>query len=151
MSEQATGTIKAKIYRYDPSRDEEPYFQVYEVPKQKDGQWIVSKMLEYIFENLDRSLAFYYTCNRAHCDACTVLINGKADLACIAVVEGDEIVIEPPYEWGEHVRDLITSRNMRLPAETLAEDRVQEIHQGHRALWHKSKLGTADRAPQRHE
>lgn len=140
MSEETADTIKAKIYRYDPTRDEEPYYDVFEVPKQKDGQWIVSKMLEYIFENLDRSLAFYYTCNRAHCDACTVLINGKADLACIAVVEGDEIVLEPP-EWGDHVRDLVTARNMLLPAETLAEDRVQQIHQGHRDLWYKSKLG----------
>jgi succinate dehydrogenase/fumarate reductase-like Fe-S protein len=137
MSEEKTDTIKAKIYRYDPTRDEEPYYDVFEVPKLTDGQWIVSKLLEYIFENLDRSLAFYYTCNRAHCDACTVLINGEADLACIAVVEGDEIVLEPP-EWGDHVRDLVTARNMLLPAEILAEDRVEQLHQGHKDLWYKS-------------
>jgi succinate dehydrogenase/fumarate reductase-like Fe-S protein len=97
--------ITARVLRYDPATDEEAHFETYEVPKYDVGRQTVSKVLEYIFENLDSSISYYLTCNRGICNGCVAMINGKAQLLCMTE-SPDEVTIEPmPHH--KVIRDLI--------------------------------------------
>ena len=46
MSER---TVELEILRYDPDKDEEPYFQTYTVPYHED--WVVLDAINYIKEH----------------------------------------------------------------------------------------------------
>ena len=97
--------ITARVLRFDPGTDEEPRYETYEVPKYEVGRQTVSKVLEYIFENLDPSISYYRTCDRGICNGCVAMINGKAQLLCMTE-SPDEVTIEPvPHH--KVIRDLI--------------------------------------------
>jgi succinate dehydrogenase/fumarate reductase-like Fe-S protein len=116
MNNDKKDVIVAKILRFDPSCDTEPYFQTYEVPKYTIiGRQTVAKVLEYIFENLDPSLSFYLTCDRGICDGCAAMVNGKAELVCMKETT-DEVTIEP-IQNHKIIRDLVV-----MPEE---EDRLR--------------------------
>jgi fumarate reductase iron-sulfur subunit len=106
MSEAEKEVIVAKVFRYDPACDAEPYYATYEVPKYVIiGRQTVAKVLEYIFENLDPSISFYLTCDRGICDGCAAMVNGQAELICM-VETTDEVTIEP-IQNHEIIRDLM--------------------------------------------
>lgn len=97
--------ITARVLRFDPSTDQEPHYETYEVPKYEVGRQTVSKVLEYIFENLDPGISYYLTCNRGICNGCVAMVNGKAELLCMTE-SPDEVTIEPvPHH--RVIRDLI--------------------------------------------
>lgn len=100
--------ICVKVFRFDPSVDREPYFQDYEVPF-TEGMSAMNA-LDYIYENLDSSLAYYdhAGCCLGICARCTGRINGKAGLFCQALVEGD-IVLEPTSRTSV-IKDLVVKR-----------------------------------------
>lgn len=91
--------------RYNQQQGE--YTQAYTVPVE-DGEIVsVMNLLEYIYENLDSTLAFFYhaACRQAACGKCMVKINGKVGLACKERVCGESLVQEP---YNAHVvKDLI--------------------------------------------
>ncbi|MFQ5710853.1 MAG: 2Fe-2S iron-sulfur cluster-binding protein [Candidatus Geothermarchaeales archaeon] len=102
MSEK---TVKIRILRFTPSVDKEPHHQTYGVP-------IVSGMsvldvLDYIYNNLDSTLAYYShaACHRGICGRCTLLINGKASLACQTAISEDTTI--EPLPKIKVVRDLV--------------------------------------------
>jgi len=97
--------IVARVFRFDPTTDVEPHFETYEVPKYTVGRQTVGKVLEYIFENIDPSLAFYLTCNRNVCNGCAAMVNGKAELVCLKE-SPDEVTIEP-LQNHKIIRDLM--------------------------------------------
>jgi len=97
-------TVKVECFRFDPERDEAPRYQTYEVPV--DGEMRVTDCLEYIRENIDPTLAFFINCKRGTCGRCTMRINGRPKLACLAIVEGD-IRVEP-VRTSDVIRDLWT-------------------------------------------
>ncbi|MEM2896314.1 MAG: 2Fe-2S iron-sulfur cluster-binding protein [Candidatus Bathyarchaeia archaeon] len=98
-------TVKVKVFRFNPSVDEKPHYQIYEVPLTRGMS--VLDMLDYIYENLDGSLAYYdhAACRQAMCGGCTLIINGKPSLACQTFVEGD-MTVEPLKKFNV-VRDLV--------------------------------------------
>ena len=109
--------VKVKIQRFDPSTDGKPYYQTFEVPipEQKhlivslgeSTRFSVSDALEYIYENLDPSLAYYYTCRYGSCRGCECIVNGQARIACHTLIEeSKEIVVEPLLGY-EIIRDLV--------------------------------------------
>jgi len=97
--------IKVKVFRFDPRVDKEPRYQIYEVPL-IDGMTVLD-VLDYIYENIDPSLAYYShaACRHGVCGGCTLLVNGKTCLACQTPVTGD-IVVEPAVKF-KVIRDLI--------------------------------------------
>jgi succinate dehydrogenase/fumarate reductase-like Fe-S protein len=99
---------KVTVSRYDPSLDEERYYQTYEVPLVK-GMSLLDA-LDYIYENLDGSLAYYdhAACQQGICRRCTLSIDGKVELMCQRLVEGD-VTVEPPAKFAV-VRDLVYKR-----------------------------------------
>jgi succinate dehydrogenase/fumarate reductase-like Fe-S protein len=62
-------------------------------------------VLSYIYENLDPSLAFYFSCRGRKCGGCTMLVNSKAVLAC-DVLASENMTIEP-LPKRKIIRDLV--------------------------------------------
>jgi succinate dehydrogenase/fumarate reductase iron-sulfur protein len=103
-------TLRARIFRYDPSADKEPRYEIYDVPKKE--RMLVGDLLEYIHENLDGNLAYRWECRIRQCGSCTILINGKPGLICRESAK-DGMVLEP-LPFLPIVRDLVVDRNPLL-------------------------------------
>lgn len=88
--------LALKIQRFDPERDEKPYFQRFVVQTRP-----YMNLLEALFEVLetqDGSLSFRYACRGAICGSCAMHINGSFGLACrtqVASLPAGEVVIRP--------------------------------------------------------
>lgn len=104
-------TVAVKIFRFDPSVDVKPYFSTYEVPF-SEGMSAMN-VLDYIYQNLDPSLAYYdhAGCALGICGRCTGKINGKAGLFCQTLVEGD-VQLEP-LSSAAVVKDLVVERKTK--------------------------------------
>lgn len=98
--------VTVRIGRFDPSISQEAMFQQFDVPVKK-GATVLS-VLRYIYENLDRSLAFYSSCRIGRCAGCHVIVNGKTCLACTTPVDGD-LVLEPLHNFPV-IKDLAVDR-----------------------------------------
>jgi succinate dehydrogenase/fumarate reductase-like Fe-S protein len=101
------GTAKIRCYRTDgpgvPGR-----FQEYEVPV--GGETSLQDLLMYISENIDPTLAFFKhaACRQGLCSECNVRMNGKACLACTALVSADSgVVTVEPVSQERVIRDLL--------------------------------------------
>ncbi|MGP3667824.1 MAG: succinate dehydrogenase iron-sulfur subunit [Candidatus Bathyarchaeota archaeon] len=105
---KAEKVVKFKIQRFDPSKDEKPYFIEYEVPIVK-GTTILDALI-YIKQNLDSTLSMRYSCRMGICGSCAMIINGIPRLACETQVLqlGEDVVEIQPLSSFPHVRDLIT-------------------------------------------
>ncbi len=87
--------IELEILRYDPETDEAPAFRVYEVPCEED--WVVLDAINYIKDELDRTLSYRWSCHMAVCGSCGMMINGEPTLSCKSFLRDlpDKIRIEP--------------------------------------------------------
>jgi succinate dehydrogenase / fumarate reductase iron-sulfur subunit len=103
--------ITFRIRRFNPKKDEKPYYEDYTVDVLK-GMTIL-EALQYIKDNLDPTLAFRAFCRSAICGSCSVRVNGYPKLACktqvfneLDVYQTDILTIEP-IDNMEVIRDLI--------------------------------------------
>ena len=85
-------TAKVTIYRFDPAKDDKPRYDVYENVPCKAMR--VSDVLNYIYQNIDSTLVFRYSCRMGLCDACLMKVNGKVEVVCKKPAE-KEMLIEP--------------------------------------------------------
>jgi fumarate reductase (CoM/CoB) subunit B len=95
--------VSVTVFRYDPTTDDAPRYQTYEVPYEK-GMRVLGVLL-YIQENLDTSLAFRYSCRRRRCGSCGVVVNGKPGLACME--EAKQNMVLDPLPNLPVIRDLV--------------------------------------------
>lgn len=97
----------AKVYRYDPTVDTEPYYKSYEVDVKAEDRMTVMELLLYISENLDGTLSFFShsACQHGICGRCAVRCSGKPCLACEKVLDGTDVTIEPVRQ--PVVKDLV--------------------------------------------
>ena len=95
-----------KVFRFNPDKDNLPYFQDYEVFEQKG--MTVLEALYFILENLDPTLAFRSSCRMGVCGSCAMHINGQYDLACETQVAtlGNKITIRPLAHM-KVIRDMV--------------------------------------------
>ena len=103
MSER---TVEFEILRYDPDQDTEPHFQTYHVPCQED--WVILDAINYIKDELDRTLSYRWSCHMAVCGSCGMVINGEPALSCHTFIRDypDKVRIEPLHNFPVE-RDLI--------------------------------------------
>lgn len=101
--------MKVKVFRFDPSVDEEGYFQDFDVDVPADAGWTVMDVLNEIRLNQDSSLSYYThsACDHGICGRCTTRVDGRAVLICTHVVSGNEVTIEP-LPNREVIKDLVT-------------------------------------------
>ncbi len=97
--------ITVRIQRYDPSVDEEPSFQTYQV-SYEEGMTLL-RVLIYVYEELDPSLAFRYSCRITFCGMCGVMVNGGNVLACKRMVKPGESLTLQPLKGFRLIRDLV--------------------------------------------
>ncbi len=66
--------------------------------------------LEYIYQNLDSTLAFFHhaACLQAACAKCMLRANGKPVLACKQILEPGNLMLEPFGK--EVVKDLVARK-----------------------------------------
>jgi len=125
-------TLDIEILRYDPDKDQQPYFQTYQVPCQEE--WVILDAINYIKDNLDRTLSYRWSCHMAVCGSCGMMVNGEPLLSCHAFVRDmpDKVKIEP-LENFPIARDLIVEMDGFMdklssvkPYINAAEDRTIE-------------------------
>lgn len=94
-----------KVFRFDPSKDKEPRYDTFKVPLLENMS--VLGVLHHIYEKMDSSLAFYFSCRGSYnkCGGCMMLVNGKAIMACDAPAES-EMKIDP-LPKKKIIRDLV--------------------------------------------
>jgi len=71
---------QARIFRYNPFLDREPYFEDFEYDY-SSGMTVLD-VLNQIREKDDPALQYSYCCRNGHCGVCGVKVNGKEVLAC---------------------------------------------------------------------
>jgi fumarate reductase iron-sulfur subunit len=88
-------TIELEVLRYDPDQDEAPRFQTYTVPCRED--WVVLDAINYVKDELDRTLSYRWSCHMAVCGSCGMLIDGEPALSCHTFLRdcADKIRVEP--------------------------------------------------------
>jgi fumarate reductase iron-sulfur subunit len=109
--------IKVEIERYDPETGKS-WRQRYEVPLQPG--WSVLNVLTWIYENIDPTLGYYYSCRIGKCNGCNCIVNGKKKLTCNTLADGD-MILEPLADF-EMFKDLIPNRFARKGKVAAADD-----------------------------
>lgn len=99
--------LHVQVYR-SPSQEQEDgtragEYKEYEIPY--IDRMTVINVLDYIFEDCDRSLAYYKSCRIGKCTGCLVDVNGKNKLAC-AILAKDGMKIGPA-KGRKVIRDLV--------------------------------------------
>ena len=77
---QVATDIIFRIRRYDPDKDDAPYWQDFKVHVEP-GMTILDA-LHVIRETQDHSLSWRYSCRMGVCGSCAMMVNGKPMLAC---------------------------------------------------------------------
>jgi len=91
----ATRTIQLEVLRYRPEQDTKPFFQTYSVPV--EDEWVVLDALNYIKDELDRTLSYRWSCHMFVCGSCAMMVNGRPTLACRTLTKNlpAEITLAP--------------------------------------------------------
>ena len=98
-----------KIFKFDPAVDKTPRYETFKVPY--EGRTVLN-VLESVYRDFDRALAFRFGCEGKHdsrCGVCAVDVNGVSALACRKISE-KEMVIEPHAKF-EILKDLVVNFN----------------------------------------
>lgn len=103
-------TITAKVFRYDPSVDEAPYYRIYEVPFDDDGCGIMTglQVLQYINDEIE-PIVVDYNCRGGLCGRCSMVIDGVPGLACHTGLTPGEHTFEPLGDLPV-IKDLMVDR-----------------------------------------
>jgi len=108
--------LKVRVYRFDPSINNEPYYDDFEVPFKFEKMKVLD-VLRYIEDNLDYSLSFTWDCRLWNCGLCGVTVNKKPGSACLtdvkSVVVDDGLLIEPLPNYPV-IKDLVIDRTMEI-------------------------------------
>ncbi len=87
--------IELEVMRYRPEMDDKPFFQTYQVPCEEE--WVVLDALNYVKDEMDRTLSYRWSCHMFVCGSCGMVINGEPKLACKAFLRDykSKIRVEP--------------------------------------------------------
>jgi succinate dehydrogenase / fumarate reductase iron-sulfur subunit len=89
--------LKFRIFRYDPGKDDKPYYQSYEI--MADPMDRILDCLNRIRAEKDPTLSFRMSCGHGVCGSDGMRINGISSLACQKLArdfkENEEILVEP--------------------------------------------------------
>ena len=100
-------TVALEVFRYRPEEEDEPTWQVYEVPFNRD--WVVLDALNYIKDELDGTLTYRWSCRMGVCGSCGMMVNGEPKLTCAAFLRDyypERIRVEP-LAYFPVIRDLV--------------------------------------------
>ena len=101
--------LSLSIYRYNPSQDEKPFMQTYELEVPTALDVMLLTLLERVKAEQDPTLSFRRSCREGVCGSDGMNINGTNGLACVtslASLNTDKLVIRPLPGFPV-VRDLV--------------------------------------------
>jgi len=101
--------VTFEIFRYDPEKDKEPYYQSYKVEIRRPGMLILEGLNQIKWEQ-DTTLAFRRSCREGVCGSDGINVNGVNMLSCMTKIEdlgSDHLVIQP-LPGMPVMRDLVT-------------------------------------------
>lgn len=99
--------MKVTVKKFDPSKDDAPYYQDYEVPVV--DYMTVLQALVYIDENFE-PLGLDYSCRGRACGRCAMMVDGVPCTACTTAVKDKEAIVVEPLEGWRVVRDLVVDK-----------------------------------------
>jgi fumarate reductase iron-sulfur subunit len=87
--------LELEVMRYDPEKDQVPWFQKYSVSCEED--WAILDALNYVKENIDTTLSYRWSCHMMVCGSCGMMVNGEPSLTCKTFIRDlpDKVRIEP--------------------------------------------------------
>ncbi len=89
--------MKFRIFRYNPEKDDKPYYQSYAI--ESDSGDRILDCLNRIRAEKDPTLSFRMSCGHGVCGSDGMRINGISSLACQKLVkdfkENEEVLVEP--------------------------------------------------------
>jgi succinate dehydrogenase / fumarate reductase iron-sulfur subunit len=89
--------VELEIFRYDPDKDEKPYFKTYEVEVRKPGMLLLTALNQVKWE-IDPTLSFRRSCREGVCGSDGLNVNGVNLLSCLTkltCINSRHIVIQP--------------------------------------------------------
>lgn len=92
-----------EVFRFNPKEDDQYRLDEFKVPY--DPQKTVLEILQYIYEEKDRTIAFRGSCRSGFCNICGITVNGRPCLACTTCMEKN-MVLEPLSNH-DVIRDLV--------------------------------------------
>lgn len=99
MTQQSGTNRNVRVFRYDPTKDEDGHFDSFVLHIPDENTTTILDVLLRIQREQDSTLAFRYACRVNMCGSCGMVINGKEGLACKTNVShipaGKEITIRP--------------------------------------------------------
>jgi succinate dehydrogenase/fumarate reductase-like Fe-S protein len=100
--------ITAVVFRYNPERDEKPYYDEYHVKAEEEMSVLI--LLNRIHNEIDPTLSFRsFCCGLQRCGSCLMKINNKKRFACLTLVEpGEKVTIEPALYPEGYTKDLVS-------------------------------------------
>ncbi len=104
---QPVQTYSVKVFRSNPGVNPKVWYDTFTI-NYEPGVSVLG-VLNFIYETIDPSLAYYHSCRVGKCTGCHVRINGKTRLACTTVADGSDLLIEPMPGYTV-VRDIIVDR-----------------------------------------
>lgn len=134
-------TIVASIYRFDPSVDEAGTFVDYEIPYEDtkgDGFMTGLQVLHAVNER--EPIGYDYCCRSGLCGRCSMMIDGKAGLACWTPLTPGTHTFEPLTGFPV-IRDLVVDRErayqkiLKVAPQTLTVDPIVEVKNIDRTLY----------------
>ncbi len=107
VAARSTGSVRFRIYRYDPEKDARPRLQDIEVRLHAHDKMLLDALMR-IKADVDDSLSFRRSCREGVCGSDAMNINGRNGLACITNLrELAQPIVLRPLPGLPVVRDLI--------------------------------------------
>ncbi|MGE4318783.1 MAG: succinate dehydrogenase iron-sulfur subunit [Deferribacterales bacterium] len=101
-------TVTFEIFRYDPDKDKEPYYQTYQVEMRRPGYLMLDALNQIKWEQ-DPTLTYRRSCREGVCGSDGLNVNGVNMLSCMTKVEdlGSDHIVVQPLPGMNVMRDLV--------------------------------------------
>jgi len=102
-------TVTFEVFRYDPDKDKEAYFQTYQVELRRPGYLLLDALNQIKWEQ-DPTFTYRRSCREGVCGSDGINVNGVNMLSCMTKVDdlnSDHLIIQP-LPGMNVMRDLVT-------------------------------------------
>ncbi|HEX5360056.1 succinate dehydrogenase / fumarate reductase iron-sulfur subunit [Fluviicoccus keumensis] len=100
-----------EVYRYNPDKDQAPYFQTYELTLDGSERMLLDALIK--LKTLDETLSFRRSCREGICGSDGMNINGKNGLACLINMNTlPKKIVLRPLPGLPVIRDLVVEMDM---------------------------------------
>ncbi|MDO8329142.1 MAG: succinate dehydrogenase iron-sulfur subunit [Fluviicoccus sp.] len=100
-----------EVYRYNPDKDQAPYFQTYELSLDGSERMLLDALIK--LKTMDETLSFRRSCREGICGSDGMNINGKNGLACLINMNTlPKKIVLRPLPGLPVIRDLVVEMDM---------------------------------------